>query len=213
MGMTDFIKKTKTRGRKKKRQQGYIYHTYSTEFKTPDCEVVELYHYGTKILEYDLEKSKINYFRSTSHSDTQAISKALWELRDEGPVRETYHLVGNDRLLVRRYKVGSKRYWGELLNKKLITENGRNEMKIESAEKIISYSGDKRNNYFIVKDEGGDMHGWDIKSRCRSRLKIGKNDDGYYLINGKWTFIGYPESYMSEDELKKHNTKIVTELL
>lgn len=68
MGLYEIIEKTINK------ERGYKYHTYQTHY---DEGVVSLDHYGTKIIEFDLNENEVLDFLVTSSSDNQAINTTL----------------------------------------------------------------------------------------------------------------------------------------
>jgi len=105
MNFSQLIKKTI------EKRRGYKYHTYQTDVKN---SVFRLYHYGTCILEVDLEKKNVISY-AYSKSDSEAIDGTIWALHDAGFLKDEYYLhrgslfrLGEVKLMGKTYSIMSK---------------------------------------------------------------------------------------------------------
>jgi len=75
-------------------EKGYKYHTYYTEFDK-DKKIFSLYHYGTKILELDIQNQKVISYYIYSVSDKIAITRTFWTLSFNFKIFEGYYVYRN----------------------------------------------------------------------------------------------------------------------
>jgi len=152
MGFCEFIEKSLSRNR------GYKYHTYQTEISG---NFFKLYHYGTKILEVDLDKKKVLDYFIYSKSDADAISLALWKIGLKNYFIHRYSLYKevkfkNLEFYIRVRELEQldkvKKFFSEFDKETLqkINELGF-DSKIKLVEKIISDEIDERYVFTIIK--------------------------------------------------------------
>lgn len=203
MNFEKFIEKTTNRKR------GFKYHTYRTEY---DGNNFKLFHYGTLILE--IKNGEVEYWRITSLSDKNAISKSLWvvSIGDEKGKNPTTGIdLYKNKITTTKLKNGEeKRYIYIKKEGKMISWRSYEFLGIEKYE--LKEVEKKVNKYkyglICVKDEDGEYYTFKEKTK-RRKLKLGVNGQKVLLMTNDFDKIREED----KEESKKGIEQVINELM